>query len=106
MSWPFILKFLLASPESTGEIVGVADLLADLFSPGVWHVGFFMVADALHGSGVPRALYAHLEAWMRSQGARWLRLGVVHGNGRAERFWERLGYVEVMRRCDYPQGTL
>ena len=81
-------------------------MLSDLFAHGVWHLGFFMAADRLHGTGVPHALYAHLEAWMRGQGARWLRLGVVRGNGRAERFWQKMGYVDVAERHDYPQGAL
>jgi RimJ/RimL family protein N-acetyltransferase len=104
MEWPFTRKLLLAFRGRDGRIAGVADILADLFSQGVWHVGFFMVADRLHGSGVPHALYAHLEAWMRAQGARWLRLGVVRGNARAERFWENVGYVDVAERRDHPQG--
>ena len=44
------------------------------------------------------ALYASLESLMRSAGAEWVRLGVVVGNTRAERFWEKAGFVEVRRR--------
>jgi RimJ/RimL family protein N-acetyltransferase len=106
MSWPFTRKLLIAFRDRAGAIVGVAEMICDFFSKGVWHFGFFLVADGLHGSGVPHALYAHLEAWMRAQGARWLRLGVVRGNPRAERFWEKVGYVDVAERRDYPQGTL
>lgn len=106
MSWPFTRKLMIAFRDREGAVVGAAEMIADFFSAGVWNVGFFIAADASHGSGVPRALYAHLEGWMRSQGAKWLRLGVVTGNGRAERFWERMGYAEVARRRDYPQGKL
>jgi len=106
MEWPFTRKLLIAFRGRAGEIVGVADVIVDLFSRDVWHLGFFMVADALHGSGVPHALYAHLEAWMRGAGARWIRLGVVRGNGRAVRFWQKMGYVDVAQRRDYPQGVL
>jgi len=37
---------------------------------------------------------------MRERGAQWIRLGVVVGNGRAERFWEKMGFIEVRRRHD------
>jgi ribosomal-protein-alanine N-acetyltransferase len=104
MEWPFTRKLVLAFRPADGAIAGVADVIADLFSPGVWHLGLFMTADRLHRSGASRALYGHLERWMRAQGARWLRLGVVRGNARAERFWERSGYVDVLERRDYPQG--
>jgi RimJ/RimL family protein N-acetyltransferase len=106
MSWPLTRKLVIAFRARDGGIVGVAEMMQDLFSKGVWNVGFFMVADALHGSRVPHALYAHLEAWMRAQGARWLRLGVVRGNRRAERFWEKVGYVDVAQRRNYAQGAL
>ena len=58
------------------------------------------VAPARHGSGVAQTLYQQLERFASDSGARWLRLGVVRGNARAERFWERCGFVEVrMRRA-------
>jgi bisphosphoglycerate-dependent phosphoglycerate mutase len=42
---------------------------------------------------------------MVSSGARWLRLGVVEGNTRAERFWQTLGYSEVRRRSGVMMGS-
>ena len=39
-----------------------------------------------------------LERWAHEHGARWLRLGVAAGTTRAERFWQRCGFVEVRRR--------
>nr|MCU0814782.1 GNAT family acetyltransferase [Burkholderiaceae bacterium] len=43
-------------------------------------------------------LYAALEGWTAREGARWLRLGVVAGNVRAERFWAARGFAEVRVR--------
>lgn len=54
--------------------------------------------------GLAQALHAELEAWAVSNGANWLRLGVVQGNGRAERFWESLGYVEFRTRIGVEMG--
>lgn len=44
------------------------------------------------------AIFEALEVWAASQGARWLRLEVVKGHARAERFWERAGFVEARTR--------
>ena len=79
-------------------LVGVAIVVADLCAPQVWHVALFLVATRLHGQGVAGPAYQALEEWMRGQGARWLRLGVVVGNGRAEAFWTRQGFGELRRR--------
>ena len=75
-------------------------------APGVWHIGLFIVATALHGRGVAQALYHGLERWPRERGAQWLRLGVVEGNARAERFWIRCAYVQVRKRDNFQVGTL
>lgn len=87
-----------------GALVGVAIVVCDLGAPGVWHVALFLLATALHGRGVAQPAFAALEAWARADGARWLRLGVVVGNTRAERFWEKLGFVEARLRHGVDTG--
>jgi len=90
--------------DEAGSLQGVANVLSDLLAPGVWHTGLFIVATALHGTGAARRLYEALEAWMQRGGARWLRLGVVLGNARAEAFWQRMGYTEVRQRLNVDTG--
>ena len=48
---------------------------------------------------------AELEAWARASGADWLRLGVVEGNLRAERFWASRGFVPLRTRGGYRTGS-
>jgi GNAT superfamily N-acetyltransferase len=102
--WPYERKWVLGFRAEEGDLVGMADLLSNLFIDGVWHIGLFIVATRLHGTGAARVLYDGLEAWMVERGALWSRLGVVIGNARAERFWERLGYVDVRRREGLAMG--
>ena len=96
--WRFGRKWVLGFRDDRDALQGMADLLSGLFVDDVWHIGLFIVATALHGRDAGRTMYAGLEAWMIGQGAKWSRLGVVAGNARAERFWERLGYREVRLR--------
>lgn len=84
--------------DRAGELAGVTIVVADLVAPAVWHIALFLLAARLHGSGAAAELHGALAAWAQRGGARWLRLGVVVGNTRAERFWERQGYREVRRR--------
>jgi GNAT superfamily N-acetyltransferase len=102
--WPLGRKWMLAFRDHDENMVAMADVLSDLFVPGVWHVGLFIVATRLHGGGMAYELYDALESWMKGGGAQWARLGVVAGNARAEKFWERLGYVEVRRRLGVQMG--
>ena len=102
--WSFEKQWLLAFRREDGSMVGTAGLVSNLFAEGIWHIGLFIVATSLHGTGAAQTLYAELESWMRTRGARWVRLGVVEGNRRAERFWERMGYVDLRRRIDVVMG--
>ncbi|MCV2367959.1 GNAT family N-acetyltransferase [Roseateles oligotrophus] len=82
----------------------IAQLTSDLMAEGVFHIGLFIVATANHGQGDAQALLASIERWAGAQGARWLRLGVVVGNARAERFWAAQGFVELRQRHGVATG--
>lgn len=84
--------------DADDTLVGVCVVVENLGAPRVWHLAWLLVATALHGSGVAQAVYEAMEAWARQGGAQWLRLGVVQGNVRAERFWERQGFLQVRTR--------
>lgn len=103
--FPYRQRWMLAWTDDDGAMVAMADVVADLFAPRVWHIGLFIVATSLHGHGTASLMYRQLEQWIRAGGAQWLRLGVVVGNVRAERFWARQGYAELRRRHDVPMGV-
>lgn len=96
--WPYTRIFIIGWLNPAREIAAMANIVSDLFATGVWHLGTFIVETARHGGGDAQALYASLERWAAEQGAQWLRLGVVRGNTRAERFWERQGYRQTRLR--------
>jgi GNAT superfamily N-acetyltransferase len=102
--WPYKKRWVLGFFDAQESMIGVANVISDLFAAGIWHVGLFIVATRFHGSGVAQILYAQLESWMRGNGALWLRLGVVEGNVRAERFWERSGYLDIRKRQGVEMG--
>lgn len=96
--WPYTRKWLIGCFDGAGELAGMAELVADLLAPGVWHVGLFIVATARHGRGDAHVIWQGLAAWMQGQGARWFRLGVVEGNPRGLRFWRRQGFIPLRDR--------
>jgi len=102
--WPFTRKWVVGLVDSNGELVAMLNVVSDLLAAGVWHIGLFMVADVARGTGLAQALLRRLERWAIAGGAAWLRLGVVAGNARAERFWESAGFVEVRRREGVAMG--
>ena len=102
--WRFDRKWMLAFEDRAGEMVAMADVIAGLFVPEVWHLGLFILKTGLHGSGIAESMCTAIERWMKRGGARWSRLGVAEGNARAERFWEKLGYVELRKRGPIEMG--
>jgi GNAT superfamily N-acetyltransferase len=102
--WSFGRKWLLGFIDERGELAGMTNIWSDFLVEGTWHIGLFIVASSRHGSGVAHALYQALEGWMREGGGRWIRLGVVKGRERAERFWRRVGYTEVRQRTRIEMG--
>lgn len=90
--------------EHGDTLVGVAVVLSDLGAQEVWHIALYLLATRLHGRGVAGPVLQALEEWARAGGARWLRLGVVKGHARAERFWLRHGFVETRVRAGIDTG--
>ena len=103
---PYDKVYVIGFSDSAGRMMGAASVLCNLFVPGVWHIGLYIIDTSLHGTGTAGALYAHLETWAKEEGATWLRLGVVVGNVKAERFWEKVGYEEVRRRTGMQLGDV
>jgi hypothetical protein len=68
--WPFEKKWVLDFSGPDGRMIGMADVISNLFVPGVWHIGLFVIATPLHGGGAARLIYEGLEDWMRDSGAR------------------------------------
>jgi GNAT superfamily N-acetyltransferase len=103
--WPFTRKWVIGIAGGSGSLVAMLNVVSDLLAKGVWHVGLFIVATELWGDGLARVVLRQLESWAIAAGGSWLRLGVVQGNARAERFWERSGYVEVRKREGQTMGS-
>jgi len=102
---PHTRKWVMGFVRPDGEIVALAHLVSDIFAPTVWNISTFMLDSARHGSGDARRLYDCVEDWACRSGARWLRLGVVIGNVRAERFWASCGFVQTRTRSGYQIGN-
>lgn len=98
VGWGFTKKWVVGYAQENGSLVALANVITDLLAPTVFHIGTFIVATARHGTGDAQELYRGLEHWSAANGAMWMRLGVVKGNTRAERFWASAGYIPVRER--------
>lgn len=102
--WRCSRLYWLGYRDAQDKLVAVVNIAANLLAAGVWHIGLLLVHTRWHGSGLAQRLHTDLEAWAVAKGAQWLRLTVVVGNTSAERFWPRLGYVQVRTREGITMG--
>ena len=103
---PFTGRWLIGLVDAEGQLIGMASVLSDFLAEGVWHIGLFIVSSTLHGQGIAKPLYQAMEGWTKQNGARWLRLGAVVGNARAEHFWPKMGFQVVRMRHGVQTGLL
>jgi ribosomal protein S18 acetylase RimI-like enzyme len=83
------VTFILETVDGPkGIVAGVRDA-AD---SNVVHLMAMWLDPALRGSGGADALAASVVSWAASEGARTIRLEVMESNGRAKRFYERIGF--------------
>ncbi|MBZ6459423.1 MULTISPECIES: GNAT family N-acetyltransferase [Pseudomonas] len=104
VGWTCRRMYWLGYRDQDNELVAVVNIAADVLAVGVWHIGLLLVDARLHGTGLAHQLHADLEAWVVRNDGQWLRLTVVIGNTRAERFWPKLGYVQVRTREGITMG--
>lgn len=98
-------KWVVGNIDTKGSLAAMANIITDLPVTAVFHVGTFIVATAHHGKVLAQTLYRGLESWAVGNGAAWMRLGVVEGNIRAERFWVSQGFIPVRRRSGILMGA-
>lgn len=103
--WPHTWQGSIGFIDAHAELIGMANVVTDLLATGVFHIGLFIVATRLQGTGLAQVLHDGLVQWAIANGMRWIRLGVVSGNARAERFWTKRGYVDLRMRTGIKMGT-
>jgi GNAT superfamily N-acetyltransferase len=88
------------SPNSTSEFIklddtyiGVIDYMLENPKDSFPWLGLLIIHQDYQGFGFGRQGYEHYESEMRNRGLDKVRIGVLHENTKAQRFWESLGFV-------------
>ncbi|PTT79875.1 GNAT family N-acetyltransferase [Pelomonas sp. HMWF004] len=101
---PFTKKWVIGY-VGAGSLFAMVNVITDLLATSIFHIGTFILATSRHGTGDAQVLNRSIEDWAVANGAVWMRLGVVQGNLRAERFWARQGYLPVRERPGIEMGS-
>ncbi len=90
-------KIAMGFFASTDRLIGVLDAVRDYPEVGIWYIGLLMIDPDFRGQGLGTAILRAFEAWSMECGARAIRLGVYPQNDKGQRFWQRIGFVEIER---------
>lgn len=90
-------KFVIGVFESSGELIGVLDVIRDYKETGEWTLGLLLIHPDRRNKGLGESVYRAFEQWAAKFGANRIRLGVVEQNEGACRFWKRMEFEVVER---------
>jgi RimJ/RimL family protein N-acetyltransferase len=90
------------------EMVGCADLVRGYPNPETAMLGLLLIVEKHQNRGVGMTAYRTLEKELLDS---WpeiatVRIGVLHGNDGAFRFWKEAGFRDTGQRAQYEEGLL
>jgi len=91
-------KFVIGFIDSKGILTGLLDAVNGYPRAGVWFIGLLLFSPDKRNKGLGEKVVKSFENWIRSQGAKEIRLGVVENNKAAIRFWEKIGFHLLEKR--------
>lgn len=83
--------------ESADGAKGIVAAARDAADSSIVQLMAMWVDPDFRGSGAAEALVAAVVAWTKAEGAKTTRLAVIKTNERAQRFYERCGFVMTGR---------
>lgn len=91
-------KFFYLLTTADGRACGCCDVVRAYPDPHTAYIGLLLFAENAQGQGYGAQAVQYLQQLALSWGCRYLRLGVVASNQRGLAFWQREGFIEVVRR--------
>ncbi|MBI6547183.1 MAG: GNAT family N-acetyltransferase [Cyanobacteria bacterium NC_groundwater_1444_Ag_S-0.65um_54_12] len=98
-------KVIVGLFDHQQRMIGVLDAIRGYPSPTTWYLGLLLFEPSQRQRGMGREAYLAFERWAAEAGAHRMRLGAVTQNPRGIRFWQQLGFTEVLKRR-IKQGVL
>jgi len=78
-----------------GQLVGALEMMRDYPKPDEWWIGMLMLEPQARGQGFGERICKMTFDWIAREGARAVWLAALQGNERANKFWRKVGFVDV-----------
>ena len=69
--------------------------VADFPEKGEWIIGLLLIHPNARGMGLGRAMHNEIKKFVKNQGGKKLRIGVMEQNVDALVFWSKIGYKQT-----------
>lgn len=80
-----------------GALLGIADIVPDYPTDGIWYLGLMLVRPEERGRGIGPLFLDHIDGLARAANADRLSLSVMTTNKRALHFWKAQGFRAIRR---------
>lgn len=88
-------KFVLGIFTSQNKLIGIVDIVRDYPTVGEWMLGLMLIAPNQRNNGLGTTVHKIVSDWAMSLGAKSFRIGVIQENDKGNKFWSRLGYINI-----------
>ncbi len=80
------------------ELIGALELIRNYPKPDEWWIGLLMLDPRARSRGLGERVCRSTFEWAGREGGRAVWIAVQERNERAQRFWKRMGFVEMERQ--------
>jgi ribosomal protein S18 acetylase RimI-like enzyme len=81
----------------SGQLVAIADLAFGYPNPDDAYIGLMLIDPTHRGKRLGQQMLGHLFAGASASKARRILIAVLEDNPKAQRFWQKMGFVEDLR---------
>jgi GNAT superfamily N-acetyltransferase len=94
-------KVILGIFDASDQLAGVFDLIKSFPNSRTLMLGLMLLDPSCRGKGYGSMAYEILEEWAVSESFNKIRIGVLFGNERGLKFWEKTGFVKTGEVKEY-----
>ena len=83
------------------QLVAVMDLIVNYPETGTAFIGLFKMASQYQGKGLGSSIISECVSCLQKEGFRSIQLGTDKDNPQSNRFWEKIGFLQIKERNGY-----
>ncbi len=85
-------KAVIGIFDENNEVISYIDSIKDYPEKDSYWIGLFLVDPLQRSKGIGKKIISDFLIYIKNEGARYVKLGVVEENEKAYKFWKKIGF--------------